>query len=147
MEKKKDEPTDRKFKPQSTPTQYGLNPPSSSTTLCSPQPTINFSSKTALFGVRRDLMRVTGGKCTMPATRILQTTPLTAPSQRLVHTNPRSAACASSTAQDYHPNVWSNSSSGKGELARYYPVSTNLNSFPVGIYNITMTIYSTGETC
>ncbi len=38
--------TDRKFKPQSTSTDYTLNPPSSTTTLCSPQPTFNFSSKT-----------------------------------------------------------------------------------------------------
>ena len=51
-----------------------------------------------------------------------------------------------STKQDYHPNVCSNSSSGKGELARYNTVSTNLTS-PVGIYNNTMTIYSIGETC
>ena len=57
-------------------------------------------------------MRVTGGNCTLPAIRIWQTTPLTAPRQRLIHTNPRSAACAISAAQDYHPNVWSNSSSG-----------------------------------
>jgi len=92
-------------------------------------------------------MRVTSGKCTMPTIRIWHTTPVTTPRQRLIHTDPRAAACASYTAQDYHPNVWSNSSSGKGELARYYPVSTNLTSFPVGIYNITMTIYSTGETC
>ncbi len=39
--------TDRKFKPQSTSTKYALNPLLSSTTLCSPQPTMNFSSKTA----------------------------------------------------------------------------------------------------
>ena len=83
----------------------------------------------------------------MPTIRIWHTTPLTAPRECLVHTNPRSGACASSTAQDYHPNVWSNSNTSKGELARYYPVFTNLTSFPVGIYNITMTIYSTGETC
>ena len=43
-----DEPlTDRKFKPQSTSAEYALNPLSSSTTLCSPPPTFDFSSKTA----------------------------------------------------------------------------------------------------
>ena len=67
-----------------------------------------------LFGVRRDLMRGTSGECTLPTIRIWHTTPVTTPRQRLIHTNPRSAACASSTAQDYHPNVWSNSSSGIG---------------------------------
>ena len=41
----------------------------------------------------------------MPAIRIWQTTPLTAPLQRLIHTNPHSAACAISTAQDYHPHA------------------------------------------
>ena len=40
-------PTDRKFKPQLTSTQYTLNPLSSSTTLCSPPPTINFRPQTA----------------------------------------------------------------------------------------------------
>ena len=35
-------------------------------------------------------------------------------SSRLIHTFHHSAACAISTAQDYHPNVWSNSSSGIG---------------------------------
>ena len=38
---------DRKFKPKSTSTEYTLKPPSLTTTLCSPQPTINFRSKTA----------------------------------------------------------------------------------------------------
>ena len=33
----------------------------------------------------------------MPTIRIWQPTPLTAPSQRLIHTNPRSAAPATST--------------------------------------------------
>ena len=49
-------------------------------------------------------MRVTGGNCTMPTIGNRHTTPLTTLSQRLVHTNPRSAACAISTAQDYRPN-------------------------------------------
>jgi len=49
-----------------------------------------------LFGVRRDLMRATGGKCTVPTIRIWQPTPLAAPRQRLIHTNPRSAAPATS---------------------------------------------------
>ncbi len=35
-------------------------------------------------------------------------------SSTLIHTFPHSATCAISTAQDYHPNVWSNSSSGIG---------------------------------
>ena len=55
----------------------------------------------------------------MPAIRIWQTTPLIAPRQRLIHTNPRSAACAISTAQDYHPNVCSNSSSGIGSAPKF----------------------------
>ena len=48
----------------------------------------------------------------MQATQSWQTTPLAARRQCLIHTNPRAAAGAISTAQDYHPNVWSNSSSG-----------------------------------
>ena len=48
----------------------------------------------------------------MQATQRWQTTPLAARRQCLIHTNPRAAAGAISTAQDYHPNVWSNSSSG-----------------------------------
>ena len=59
-------------------------------------------------------MRGTSEKCRLPTIRIWQTTPLTAPHQRLVHTNPTTAACAISKAQDYHPNVWSNSSSRIG---------------------------------
>ena len=39
--------TDRKFNPQSATLLCALNPLSSSTTLCSPPPTINFGSKTA----------------------------------------------------------------------------------------------------
>ena len=50
----------------------------------------------------------------MSSIRHWQTAPLTALRQRLIHTNPRSAACAITAAQDYHPNVWSNSSSGIG---------------------------------
>ena len=83
-----------------------------------------------LFGVRKDLMRVTAKKFAMPAIQIWHNTPLTAPRQRLVHTNPRSTACAISTAHDYHPNVWSNSSSGIGSTStpalcpnRSYPAS------------------------
>ena len=49
-----------------------------------------------LFGVRRDLMRVTGGNCTLPTIRIWKTTPLPVPSQCLVHTNPRADAPATS---------------------------------------------------
>ena len=69
-------------------------------------------------------MRVTGGKCTLPATQIWQTTPR----QRLVHANPRSAACVISTAQYYHPNVWSNSSSGIGSVST--PALCNSRSCP-----------------
>ena len=36
---------------------------------------------------------------------------------RLHPAHPRSAACAISTAQDYHPNVWSNSSSRIGSAS------------------------------
>ncbi len=81
-----------------------------------------------MFGIRRDLIRVTGRKCTVPAIRIWQTTPLIAPRKRPLHTNPRSAACAISTAQGYHPNVWSNSSSGIGSAS--IPASCNTQSCP-----------------
>ena len=64
-----------------------------------------------MFGVRRVLLRVTGGNCTLSTIRNWKPTPLTAPRLRPIRTNPRSAACAISPAQDYHPNVWSNSSS------------------------------------
>ena len=50
----------------------------------------------------------------MPTIRNWQLTPPAARRQCLIHTNPRSAACAISRARDYHPNVWSNSSSGIG---------------------------------
>jgi len=59
-------------------------------------------------------MGVTGGNCTLPTIRIWRPIPLTAPRQRVVYTNPRSAECAISAAQVGHPNVWSNSSSGIG---------------------------------
>ena len=94
-----------------------------------------------LFGVRRDLMRGTSGECTLPTIRIWHTTPVTTPRQRLIHTNPRSAACASSTAQDYHPNVWSNSSSGIGSAStpascpnRSCPASTAARSLVTGAF-------------
>ena len=73
-------------------------------------------------------MRVTSEECTVPAIRIWKFTPLTAPSQRLIHTNPRAAACAISTAYDYHPNVWSNSSSGIGSAST--PALCNNRSCP-----------------
>ena len=53
----------------------------------------------------------------MSTKRHCWSTPLTAPRQRLVHINQCSAACAISTAQDYHPNVWSYSSSGIGSAS------------------------------
>ena len=64
----------------------------------------------------------------MPAIRIWQTTPLIAPRKRPLHTNPRSAACAISTSQDYHPIVWSNSSSGIGSEST--PALCNNRSCP-----------------
>ncbi len=65
-----------------------------------------------MCGVRKDLILVTGGNCTLPTIRIWQTTPLTARSHRMIHIYQCSAACAISTAQDYHPDVWWYSSSG-----------------------------------
>ena len=41
----------------------------------------------------------------MPAIRNWHSTTLTAPRQRLIHTNQRSAACAISSAQNYEPPV------------------------------------------
>ena len=60
--------------------------------------------------------------------RHCKTAQLTAPRQRLIHTNPRSDASAISTAQDYHPNFWSNSSSGIGSASK--PASCNNRSCP-----------------
>ena len=51
-----------------------------------------------------------------------------APHQRLIHTNPHSAAYAISTAQDCHPKVWSNSSSGIGAASTR--ALCNNRSFP-----------------
>ena len=45
--------TDRKFKPRSTSAEYTQNPPSSSTPLCSPPQTINFTTKTAFVWCSR----------------------------------------------------------------------------------------------
>ena len=50
-----------------------------------------------LFGVRRDLISGTSGKCTTPKIRTWQLTPPAARRQRLIHTNPRSTAPATST--------------------------------------------------
>ena len=105
---------DRKFNSQSPQTQYALNPLSSSTPCANPNQPLTSDQRPLLFGVCRDLIRGTSGKCTLIAIRIWQPTPLAARRQRPVHTNPRFAVCAISTAQDYHPNVWSNSSSGIG---------------------------------
>lgn len=63
----------------------------------------------------------------MPTIRNWQLTPLTARRQRLIHTNPRAAACAISTAQDYHPIVWSNSSSGIGSAST--PAQCTIRSY------------------
>lgn len=63
-------------------------------------------------------MRGTSEECTLPIIRNWQTTPLAAPRQRLIHTNPRCAACAISTVQDYQPKAWSNSRSGIGMVPK-----------------------------
>ena len=99
-----------------------------------PNKTITYFQGPLLFGVRRDLMRVTSEECTLPIIQISQTAPLTAPRQRLIHTNPRSAACAISTAQNYHPNVWSNSSSGNCSAST--PASCNNRSCPASALRI-----------
>ena len=111
---------DRKFNSQSPQTQYALNPLSSSTPCANPNQPLTSDQRPLLFGVCRDLIRGTSGKCTLIAIRIWQSTTLTAPSQCPIHTNPRSAACAISTAQYYHPNVWSYSISGIGSGATPY---------------------------
>ena len=66
---------------------------------------------------------MTNENCPTSVNRYWWSTPLTAPSQRLIHTNPRSAACAISTAQGYHSNVGSNSSSGIRSGATPYHAS------------------------
>ena len=45
----------------------------------SPKQPLTSGQRPLLFGVRRDLMRVIGGNCTLPTIRIWHTTPLTAP--------------------------------------------------------------------
>lgn len=88
--------TDRKFNPRSTTTQYALNPLSSSTICAEPHQLLTFGQGPLLFGVRRNLKREPRGNCTLPAIRIGQLTPLAARRQRLIYTNPRSAALATS---------------------------------------------------
>ena len=61
-----------------------------------PHQPLTSGQRPLLFGVRRDLMRGASEKCTVPTIRIWQPTPLTAPRQRLIHTNPRAAAPATS---------------------------------------------------
>ena len=120
-------PTDRKFNPQATSTQYTLNPRLSSTTLCLPQPTINFRSKTAFVWCSQRFDARNRRKLhTAYNPDLAHHT--SAPSQCLIHTNPRSAVCSISTAQDYHPNVWSNSSSGIGSAST--PALCNNRSCP-----------------
>ena len=138
--------TDRKFNPQSASAQHSLNPLSSSTPLCSPQPTINFWSKTALvwcsqrFDTRN--RRKMHNACNPDLAD--HTTHRTTPRQRLIHTNPRSAACAISTAQDYRPNVWSNSSSGIGSAS--IPASCNNRSCLVRALRFTVWSNSSSRT-
>ena len=85
--------------------------------------------RTSMMAFVRSWSRGLSGKCTIPTIRNWQTTPLTAPRQRLIHTNPRSAACAIPAAQDYHLNVWSYSSSGIGSASA--PTLCNNRSCPV----------------
>ena len=79
--------TDRKFKLQSTPTQYTLNPPSSTTPLCSPPPTINCRSKTAFvwcsqrFDARHRRKLHTACKPALAAHTTRRTTPAPGPHQ------------------------------------------------------------------
>ena len=104
-------------KPQSTPAQYAINPLSSSITLCSLPPTINFRSMTTFVRLLASFdMRNKWGK------HIAYNPDLA------VHTSPRSAACAISTAREYHPIVWSNFSSGIGSAS--IPASCNTRSCP-----------------
>ena len=63
---------------------------------------------------------MTNENCPTSVNRYWWSTPLTAPSQRLIHTNPRSAACAISAPRFHNPNVWSNSSSGISSGATPY---------------------------
>ena len=93
-----------------------------------PNQLITSGPRPLLCGVRRDLMRGTSEKCTLPAIRLCQPTPLTAPRQRLHPAHPRSNACAISTAQDYHPKVWSHSISGIGSAST--PALCNSRSCP-----------------
>ena len=51
-----------------------------------PNKTITYFQGPLLFGVRRDLMRDTGGNYTLPTIRICHTTPLNAQSPHLIHT-------------------------------------------------------------
>jgi len=97
--------------------------------LCAhPKQPLTSVQRPLMFGVRGYLIRVTCGKCTVRTIRNWHTTPFIAPRQRLIHTNPRSAPCAISTAQNYHPNVRSNSSSGIGSAST--PASCNNRSCP-----------------
>ena len=93
-----------------------------------PNQQLTSGQRPLLFGFPRDLISGTNRKCRMHAIRNWHSTTLTAPRQRLIHTNPRAAACAISKAQDYHPNVWSNSSSGIGSAS--IPASCNTQSCP-----------------
>ena len=122
--------TDRKFNPQFTSAEYTLNPLSSTTPLCSPQPTINFRSKTTFvwWSQRFDARNRQKMHNACNPDLADHTTHRTTPRQRLIHTNPRSAACAISAAQGYHPNVWSNSSSGIGFVST--PALCNNRSCP-----------------
>ena len=72
-----------------------------------------------LFDIRRDLICVTSGICTMPTIRNWKPTTLTAPSQRLIRTYPRSATCAISAAQITTP--MSDQTPGPGSALHPHP--------------------------
>ena len=109
--------TDRKFKPHSTSTEYTLNPLLSTTSLCKLQPPIYFKSKTTFvwcsqrFDTRNRRQLHTACNPDLADHTTHCTTPAPVPHQS------HSAACASSTAQDYYPNVWPYSSSRIGSAS------------------------------
>ena len=110
---------DGSFKPQSTSTQYALNPLSSSTPVCSPQPTINFRSKTAFVWLsqrfdprnKRRMHTAYNPELADHATR------RTTPAPGLHQSTPRRAYYYSAVRCD-QPQVWSNSKSRIGKAPK-----------------------------
>ena len=70
-----------------------------STTLYNPNQPLTSGQRPLLFGVRRDLRRGTGGKCTLPTIRNWQTAQLTAPRQCLIQTNTARCMCHFDSAE------------------------------------------------